>query len=364
MEPVAYIHSENLESNISILKEVVKKRVIYVVKADGYGHGLINIVNTIRKVEPAAFFAVARFSEAEKIIKHDSKLNVLLLSPLLDAYELKWCVDNGVHFILSGDSTFRLLCEYLGSVHFKNVKGNVWLKYNTGMNRLGLSENLVKTYYGLLKNSYGDKINLHLLSHLACSNKLDHYANELQQKCFLNLSDELKLPSSLYASGGTFLKKCKQDTDFHRLGLLLYGVSDCFEGAKDLKQKLLPVMSLHATIIEINQIKKGDFVGYNASWIARESTNVAVINIGYGDGYPQSSEGGCVQIADRLYPLIGSVNMDTITVDLGSNANCYVGQDVIIWGGRVKVEDVALQANTSPYELLTRVTNRVKRVLL
>ena len=143
---------------------------------------------------------------------------------------------------------------------------------------------------------------------------------------------------------------------------MLYGVSP-FENGSASEYDLQPVMNLSSRIIAINEVKKAQSIGYGSSWQASDDTCIAVVGIGYGDGYPRHIEENTpVLIGGKRYPVVGRVSMDMICVNVGENACCSVGDEVLLWGEGLPVEEIASQASTIAYELLCRVTTRVKYI--
>jgi alanine racemase len=128
----------------------------------------------------------------------------------------------------------------------------------------------------------------------------------------------------------------------------------------DEKKSLQPVMALKSSIISIRKIAKDDSVGYGSTWTSEQTTHIAVIAIGYGDGYPRHAENGTpVYVNGRIVPLVGRVSMDMITVDLGEDLKDKVGDEATLWGADLPIEQVAKYATTIPYELLCNISRRV-----
>jgi len=147
--------------------------------------------------------------------------------------------------------------------------------------------------------------------------------------------------------------------EWMRPGIALYGSSP-FADRSAADFDLRPVMTLHARVVSVFTVPAGERVGYGASWLAERSTRIAVVSIGYGDGYPRHAPTGTpVLIAGRRYELVGRVSMDMITVKVDGSVN--VGDEVVLWGQGLPVDEIASAAGTISYELFCRLTARVRR---
>jgi alanine racemase len=150
--------------------------------------------------------------------------------------------------------------------------------------------------------------------------------------------------------------------DHTRLGLALYGISPV--GKNPLSQPLIPVMTLQADIIAIHTVKIGEYVGYGDTWQAQRETKLATVAIGYADGYPRNAKSGTpVFINGQIAQLVGRVSMDMITVDITDFDDIVIGNSVELWGKNISIDIVAQNSDTINYELLTRVSKRVPKVI-
>jgi len=149
--------------------------------------------------------------------------------------------------------------------------------------------------------------------------------------------------------------------DWMRPGIALYGIAPRVESTGKA-EGLRPVMTLKSKLISVRKHKKGEAVGYGKNWTASQDTCIGVVAMGYGDGYPRTAQNGTpVLINGRRASLVGNVSMDMITVDLGPDASDQVGDEVIFWGEDLPVEEVALHMGTLAYELVIKLTPRVKK---
>ena len=198
----------------------------------------------------------------------------------------------------------------------------------------------------------------HLVLHFANSDVVAHASNDRQSELFKKIASPLECEKSL-SNSAALLSRNSDHYQWVRPGIMLYGVSP-FRDSSALKNNLRPVMNLSSRIIAITKVNKGQTIGYGSCWQAAEDSNIAVIGIGYGDGYPRHiSDETPVLIDGKRFPVVGRVSMDMICVNLGQNTSHKVGDEVLLWGEGLPVEEIAAKASTIAYELLCQVTARV-----
>jgi alanine racemase len=201
-----------------------------------------------------------------------------------------------------------------------------------------------------------------LMSHFAESENLDSFSMHRQIETFDRMTQHYKAQHSLANSAAVV---SSQDThrDWIRMGALIYGISP-FPHRSAPSLGLKPVMTLASYIKSIKAIKKGDKVGYCGIWQAEEDTLIAIVAMGYGDGYPRLiSKDTYVLLNGRKSTIIGRVSMDLIAISLKNNEQAQVGDEVIFWGEGLPVEHVAKEVGTDPREIVTGLTNRVHRII-
>lgn len=237
----------------------------------------------------------------------------------------------------------------------------VWLKVDTGMHRLGVSPKEFESFYQRLVSCKNVNNEIVLMSHLSCADdKLNNRTIE-QTALFEQLTANKTCKRSMANSAGI----CAWPSTHYqwvRPGLMLYGVSPMMNASdKEILTDIEPVMTLQSSLIAKRSIKAGDAVGYGAAWVADKDTEIGVIAIGYGDGYPRHATNGTpVLLNGRTVPLVGRVSMDMITIDLGMLNQDKVGDVATLWGKGLPVEKIAKCADTIPYELLCNITRRVQ----
>ena len=361
-----------LRHNLGRVRELCPAaEIIAVVKADAYGHGMAECAAALRDAEAGICgFAVATMDEARELRALQPDLPIQCLNGFRDSGELRDCAKLDFEPVVHEENQLRLLREF-------RMEGGgcltVWLKLNSGMNRLGLSGEACLAAGVELDRR--DDIELRLMSHLAWADELDDPGSAAFTRGQLLAFDKLDSafaaalgvspPSSIAASSGIL---CLPDAhyDFVRPGIMLYGSSP-LTGSGAAKLGLRPVMSLRARLLAVREVKAGEAVGYGATWRFPRDTRMGVVSIGYADGYPRSAVNGTpVLVASgggwARCKLVGRVSMDMITVDLGELDDVGPGSEVILWGEELDADEVAARAGTIAYELFTRVTARVPKM--
>ena len=367
----ATINLAALRHNLNRVRELCPEAgIIAVVKADAYGHGMAECAAALGEAEAGiCSYAVATMGEARQLRALQAKLPIQCLSGFHDSDELRDCAELDFQPVLHDESQLRALRE---TSLPKGARLTVWLKHNSGMNRLGLS---AEACAAACRELYQRKnVEVRLLSHLAWADDLEDPGSaaftQQQLLAFEHLRRELesglgKAPaSSMSASAGIL---CLPDAqyDFVRPGIMLYG-SSVVAGRSAAELGLKPAMTLKARLLSVREVKAGDAVGYGAAWRFPRDTRMGVVSIGYADGYPRSAPNGTpvlVKSGDGWVrcKLAGRVSMDMITVDLGELDGAAPGAEVLLWGEGLDADEVAARAGTIAYELFTRVTARAPK---
>jgi len=324
--------------------------VIAMVKANAYGHGLERIASALPDAEA---LGVACCEEGLLLRAAGIKNPVVLMEGLFAASELDKAVENNFILVVHHLSQIEMLEK-----HAISKPVSVWLKIDTGMHRLGFEASVVPDVYARLMNCPSVKKPIGLMTHFAESDVLDRAVTRQQIDMFNTVTQNLSGPRSLANSAG-IIAWPSAHADWVRPGIMLYGASP-FVGHRGVEHHLQPVMSLTSELIAIHHLSKGSQVGYGGTWTCPEDMRVGVIGIGYGDGYPWHAKNGTpILVNGRPCSLAGRVSMDMITVDLRTQPEANVGDPVLLWGPGLPVEVVAEYSDTTGYELLTRITQRV-----
>ena len=353
----AIIDLNALVNNLhSIKKQAPNSKVLAVLKANAYGHGLERIAKALSESgHQTDAFGVARLDEALALRAAGITTPIVLLEGFFDKSDLDIITENNLQTIVHNQEQLTSLCTAKLEQPLK-----VWLKIDTGMHRLGISPDDLPAFYAELIANENVHSDIVLMSHLGCADDISNQATANQIALFEDITSGLQNSKSMANSAGICAWP-QSHYQWVRPGLMLYGVSPLQVNESDTLGALQPVMTLQSSLIAIRNIAKGEFVGYGAAWQAEKDTTIGVIAIGYGDGYPRHAENGTpVLVNDRIVPLIGRVSMDMITVDLGKNPQDNIGDIATLWGKGLPVEKVATWATTIPYELLCNISRRVQ----
>jgi len=353
---VATIDLTVLKHNLlQVRKAAPHSKILAVIKANAYGHGLLPVAESLLDVDA---FAVAHFEEAVALRQAFPEKQIVLLQGYADDVELALLLSQQIQPVIHSLAQIDLLEEFA----FKNPsrKISVWLKLDTGMHRLGVTEDEFDECWARLNRIESLCDNVKLMSHFANADDVQHASNQQQSQLFNKLTASLTCEKSL-SNSAALLSRPQDHYQWVRPGIMLYGVSPFSDGSP-LADGLRPVMRLSARVIAVRHVKKAQAVGYGSCWRASEDTNIAVVGIGYGDGYPRHiAKNTPVLIKGKRYPIVGRVSMDMICIDTGQDV-FKMGDEVLLWGKDLPVEEIAKKASTIAYELLCQVTPRVNFV--
>ncbi len=367
----ATIDLNALRKNLTRVRSLCPTSKIYpVIKSNAYGHGVAEAAAAVKNSHTnIAGYGVATVDEAISLRELDPELPILLLNGFMTAEELKECLHLRVEPVVHSDYQVQLI-EALFTDEILGDQRKFWIKYNTGMNRLGMDRELSRESYLKLLGFPGTE--LVLMSHLACADDPDNekFAGFTHQQLndLLSLRGELvasshrDVPSSMAASAG-ILHWPDSHLDIVRPGVMLYGSSPMAnETGEELG--LQAVMTLSSRLITIRTLQAGDSIGYGATYVCDRETKVGTVSIGYGDGYPRSAENGTPVIVktaagNTRTRLIGRVSMDMITIDLTGIDDVQIDDEVVLWGDGLCADEVARSTGTISYELFCKVTSRV-----
>lgn len=350
----ATIHTDALRHNLGQVRQrAPHSRVMAVVKADGYGHGLERVA---RALGGADAFGVAALSDAERLRAAGISQPILLLSGFDEPADIarlrQLQVDTAVHHV----SQLQML-EHADA----GEPIRCWLKIDTGMHRLGFAPELVREAHARLTALPGVVGEIVLMNHFASSDEFDKPQTREQLRVFAEVTADLPGLRSL-ANSAAVLGWPDAHAQWVRPGGALYGMS-VVAGTTGADFGLRPAMTLGTRLIAVNHVRKGSCIGYAATWECPEDMPVGVAAIGYGDGYPRAAPAGTpVLVNGRPAQVIGRVSMDLMTLDLRGIPEAQVGDPVVLWGPDLPVERIAEAAGTIGYELTCSITRRVRFV--
>lgn len=351
----ALINWSNYRHNYGVAKQLVDGQAYAVVKADGYGHGLVACASALSEADG---FAVACVDEALALRKAGIQRPILVLQGAYDVEEWQLASEHQLKLVLHHQQQL----EDAAAAKLRQPV-SLFLKINSGMNRVGF---FLEEVDAVLKRA--EQIGLLefelVMTHFAGADEttedsLHRQLNYMAQRAW-------HLPFSLCNSAALFRTRKAGDeilTDaISRPGIMLYGSSPLQDKtASELGLK--PVMSLRSQLISTHLVAQGQGVGYGGDWCAPRDSHIGVVAIGYGDGYPRHAPSGTpIWVDGKICPLVGRVSMDMITVDLTEHPDAQIGSPVELWGEHIDVDEIAKLCGTISYELFCQLTPRVKRV--
>jgi alanine racemase len=356
---VATIHTDAFRHNLGRIRELAPESKIWsVVKAKAYGHSL---EATFKGLESTDGFALLDIADAQWLRSRGWEGRILLLEGLFSQQELELVIQLRCDLVVHSEKQVVWLESF---EDHSDRPINVFLKLNSGMNRLGFRPEHYRTAFHRL---HAAGYHLHHMTHFANADQVERSPSVGEQmECFNKTTQGLEAPSSL-ANSAAILWHRNALGDWIRPGILLYGVSPTGVHADIVRSEFQAVMSLRSEIIDIQNLKKGDHVGYGGRYEALENMRIGVIAGGYADGYPRHAEDGTpvwVENADAqgngvVCPIVGRVSMDMLTIDLREAPNAKIGSVVELWGNEVPVDDVAQMSGTIGYELICALAQRV-----
>lgn len=347
----AKISSQALKHNIEIIKQKApNSKIIAVVKANAYGHGVVFVSSILENIVDC--FGVARLEEALALRSNGITKPILLLEGFFRDKDLPIIAVNNIQTVVHNIEQLQALqCAELPH----SIK--VWLKIDTGMHRLGVALDDVDTFYQQLKRCPNVDPHIGFVSHFSRADEQQSDYTQKQLQAFLQVIQNKVGERSIAASGGILFWQ-DSHLDWIRPGIILYGISP--NNVSGQEYGLMPVMTLTSSLIAVRDHKKGEPVGYGGKWISEQDTKIGVVAIGYGDGYPRDMPMGTpVYLNGRRVPIVGRVSMDMLTVDLGKDSQDQVGDEVILWGKELPIEEIAAMSGILSYELITKLTPRV-----
>ena len=359
---VLEINLNAIDFNFNYFKSKLHKntKVLAVIKAFGYGSSAIEIAKFLET--KVAYFAVAYLDEGISLRNAGIKTPILVLHPQKSNLQkiIKYHLEPNIYSLPLLNSFIKVAKQ------LKLQNYPIHIKFNTGLNRLGFSNDDISKISSLVNNQK-TTIVTSVFSHIAASEDLNELAFTLQQiNTFNSLSNKLisqlkTIPfKHMLNTSGILNYASEAQFDMVRLGIGLYGFGNNEIQTKNLKN----VLTLKSVISQIHTIQKGETVGYNRAFKATSNVKIATISIGHADGISrQFSNGvGYVYVNNQKAPIIGNVCMDLIIVNV-TDIDCNEDDEVLVYKNQQHIEALAKATNTIPYELLTAISQRVRRVL-
>ena len=345
------VNRRALRHNLQRLRERTPgSRIAAVVKANAYGHGLLESALALTDADA---FAVARLAEALHLRAGGINKPLLLLEGFFNPLDLPTIAAENFHTAVHSLEQLEALEQ---AVLEQPI--NVWMKLDTGMHRLGVRPEEAEAFYQRLTQCKNVCQPVNIISHFARADELESEATASQMSVFNQFAAHKSGQRSIAASNGILFWP-ESHLDWVRPGIILYGISPLEQRPWAEELGFQPVMTLQSSLIAVRRHKKGEAVGYGGTWQSERDTCLGVVAMGYGDGYPRCAPSGTpVLVNGREVPIVGRVSMDMICVDLGPDAQDKPGDTVVMWGEGLPVERIAEITNVSAYELVTRLTSR------
>ena len=360
-ETVLEINLTAIEHNLNYYKNHLKPgtKLMAIVKAFSYGSGSFEIANLL-EFNKVDYLAVAYADEGVSLRQAGTTLPIMVMSPDVMAFDA--IIENNLEPEIF---SFRIFEEFSDVLNRKNLENYpIHIKLDTGMHRLGFMESELEKLMTLLTENKTVKVQS-IFSHLVGSDESDHDDfTRLQISLFENMSK--RISSVLNYSVTRHLANTSgisrwpdAQFDMVRLGIGLYGIDSAYAGRSPLQT----VTSLKTSISQIKTILPGETVGYSRSGQMPKGGKIATVKVGYADGYSRALGNGVgkMRIDGNIVPTIGKICMDMCMLDV-SGLDVTEGEEVIVFNDEIRVEDIARSINTIPYEILTGISQRVKRV--
>ncbi len=353
MKPAAFavLNNSALRHNLNVVRQCAPgAKVMAVIKANGYGHGLIRVAGELQESDA---FAVARVDEGIRLREAGIAQRIVVLEGFVRHEELALLHRFKLETVLHCDEQLNLL-ESMDRVDYVNC----WLKLDTGMHRLGFDAAEFTSVKSRIDRCRSIAKPVPLMTHLANADDVNDPTTDQQINVFNSVTADSSEQRSIANSAGILEWKISL-CDWVRPGIMLFGASP-FPDKNGTEYGLKPALTLCSKLLAIKNIKAGDAVGYGGVWVCPRPMKLGVIAIGYGDGYPRGAMSDTpVLVNGCRAPLVGRVSMDMITVDLNHCQSAKPGDPVVLWGEDLPVEEIARHASTIPYTLMCGITQRV-----
>ncbi|MCP0916115.1 alanine racemase [Acinetobacter indicus] len=354
-QATVYIDRAALQYNLNRVRQLAPTaKIVSMVKANAYGHG---VKDCLAALQDSDAFGVACLQEALEIRELGFQQPITLIEGVFTEDEMPIVIEQNIEIVVHQPEQVTWLIAHKDAYISKNLK--VWVKLNSGMNRLGFKLEVIKEVIQQLKSAGFTCV---LAMHFANADA-DHPLNDEQIRQFLEVKNDCAPILASCCNSAAIYKYPELHFDFVRPGIMLYGATPFADRdiyALDLK----PVMTFSAEIIALNEIQAGEQVGYGSTFTADKAMQLAIVSIGYGDGYPRAFFAqNFVAIKGQKAAVVGRVAMDMIAIDV-TGLDVQLGTEVELWGKQRLVDDVAAANGTIGYELLCRLTQRPDRKII
>lgn len=369
---VVEINLKNLEHNLQLLKNIIQPevKIIAIVKADAYGHGATFITKRLEECGVWGF-GVALVEEGVELRLNGIKNPILILNGLWTVEGLQYAIDYNLTPVIFNRYQLELLRAYFSNC-LPRSRLKVHLKVDTGMNRLGFTEEELISFLNNYESHYNWLEVEGVMSHLAYADEGDESFTFSQYIRFLNIIKAMKekgvYPQYIHlANSAAAIRFPYTHFNMIRVGLFLYGINPT-RGDNRVELPLRPLMKVSTRIIQLRELRVGDRVSYGGSFEARYPTKIAVLPVGYADGIPRLlSNRGYVVVKGEKARIVGHICMDLLMVDVTGIEGVREGDEVKVIGDEaeeITVDYIANLIGTIPYEILTSISQRIPRTYI
>lgn len=359
----AIIHQDALRHNLNIARQYAPQSEVFaVVKANAYGHGIERVFEAFQTADG---FALLDLAEAQRLRALGWQGKILLLEGIFSLDDLQVCAELNLSFTIHSHYQVEWLTSF-AQQHDMLFQFDVFLKMNSGMNRLGFTSAEYREVWQTLK-ALPCIAKLTHMTHFsdADGDRLGQCGVGYQMTLFQNTIQDLAGACSVSNSAAILRHAQHLHSDVVRSGIMLYGSSPDYPRHSILDWDLQPSMSLRSQIIAIQTIQAHETVGYGSHFTADKEMRIGIVACGYADGYQRMTQTGTPVLvdSDRTH-IVGRISMDMIAVDLTDLPQADIGSEVVLWGKSSKgvvlsIDEVAAGSNTVGYELMCGVTSRV-----
>ncbi len=346
---IAQIDLKAIRHNLALARHAnPAAKTMAVVKANAYGHGAVEVANSL--VGLADALGVASIEEALQLRLAGIDLPILLLEGVFEQSELALVEQHQLWMVIHSEHQLAWLNSFVFQSSYRPL---VWLKVDTGMHRLGVNPVDVASFIQRIESISGMP-EVVVMTHFACADDPEREEN-------LEAKQRFDLPSSRLTSlsnSAAIFTALAPENSWQRLGIALYGGTPSVRGLGGLQ----PAMRLRTEVIALRDIEAGESVGYGASFTAERTHRIATLAVGYADGYPRHAAPGTpVLINGQEAPIVGRVSMDMITVDVTHISDVQIGSEAVMFGPELIADRVAQCCGTIDYTLFAGLTARVPR---
>lgn len=328
-----------------------RSRLIAVLKGDAYGHGAVPLA---KKCSPdrVAMIATALLEESLELRDAGIDLPLLVLGPLTEE-QVRTAVDRRITIGVVGPEELEGVCRVA-----RDRDVAIHLKLDTGMGRMGVTDRELPRVVEMIRSAQRLKIEA-VYTHFANASDPNDPLTEQQIAKFRQMTSTLNAPLHHLSNSAATMRGLIEPGDLVRVGITLFGAEALDAGTS----KLEPVLRWRTEIMRLKELPAGYGIGYGTTFHTKRPSRIATLPVGYADGYDRRlSNNADVLIRGRRTPLVGRVSMDLLTVDVTDIPDAQFGDEAILLGGEIPVEELAKRTGTIPYEVFCRISKRVPRV--